>query len=321
VRKLGDGGAGVVYEAIHVALGKHVAIKVLRRVLADAPIPIERMRVEAQALACLRSPHLVDVSDIGQTTDGRPFYVMELLAGANLAAELRRRGCLPPGEAVQLVQQLLKGLAVAHRAGIVHRDLKLENLFLCETAEGTPVLKILDFGTAKVLPHAKGFEPPALRTGDGAIVGTPRFMAPEQALGRAIDVRADIYGAGVVLYELLTSRDPFHGVHGTIALLDAAASQDPPLPSRVAPQPIEPALEDVVVRAMAKRPCDRYASAEELSAALAHAMELIASVQAGPATPTSGPERRAAGASLWVACLLVLASAGLSVLLALWFTR
>ncbi|MFT3770152.1 MAG: serine/threonine-protein kinase [Minicystis sp.] len=313
IRKLGTGGAGVVYEAVHVALGKRVAIKLLHQGLLDAPAAMERMRVEAQALARLRSPHLVEVSDFGRTSDGRPFYVMELLSGANLADELRRRGHLPADEAVELVQQLLKGLAVAHRAGIVHRDVKLENVFLSVADDGRRVLKILDFGIAKVLPDAQGFEPPALRTGEGLILGTPRFIPPEQVMGRAIDARADVYGVGIVLYELLTGRDPFHDIDGTAPLLRASVSEDPPPPSRVAPEPIEPAIEDVVMRALAKRPQDRYASAEDMSRALAHAIEIMASGRA--------PAPRPAGASLFLACVLVLASAALSAVLALWFTQ
>jgi eukaryotic-like serine/threonine-protein kinase len=310
VRKLGSGGAGVIYEAVHVALGKRVAVKVLRLTLAGQPSSLERMRVEAQALAQLRSPHLVDVFDFGHTTDGCPFYAMELLAGADLGREVRRRGAFPPAEAVALVRQLLAGLAVAHRAGIVHRDVKLENLFLCEGPDGAPLLKILDFGIAKVLPRAEGLEPPSVRTGDGAVLGTPRFMSPEQALGRAVDERTDVYAAGVVLYELLTGRDPFHHLDGTEPLLRAHVSEEPPPPSRVAPQPIEPALDDVVMRAMAKRPEDRYGSADELSAALVHATELAASAGAWCSAPAPPPR----GAPLPVACMLVLASAAVSAL-------
>lgn len=318
VRKLGSGGAGAVYEAVHVPLGKPVAIKLLHQGLVDAPTAMERMRVEAQALARLRSPHLVEVSDFGLTADGRPFYVMELLVGSNLADERRRRGPLAASEAVKLVQQLLKGLDVAHRAGLVHRDIKLENLFLHTTEDG-PVLKILDFGIAKVLPNAAGLEPPAMRTSEGFILGTPRFIPPEQVIGRDVDARADVYGAGIVLYELLTGRDPFHDINGTAPLLRAAVSEAPPSPSRVASQPIEPALEYVVMRALAKRREDRYASASEMSCALACAMETIATVDK-QARAASRPPRRG-GAPLVVALLLVIAGAALSAVLALWFTR
>ncbi|APR86224.1 serine/threonine protein kinase [Minicystis rosea] len=214
-----------------------------------------------------------------------------------------------------MVQQLLLGLAVAHHAGIVHRDIKLENLFLSTADDGSCVLKILDFGIAKVLPEAQGIEPPALRTGEGQILGTPRFIPPEQVMGRGVDARADMYGAGIVLYELLTGRDPFYGIDDIALLLRASVSEDPPLPSQVATQPVEPALEHIVMRALAKRPEDRYASAEEMSCALTCAMELIDSMRAP--VPARGP----AGAPRLVALLLVIAGAALSAALTLWFTR
>lgn len=317
LRKLGSGGAGTVYEALHVALRKRVAIKLLHRALAEAPMSSERMRLEAQALASLQSPHIVEVSDLGETADGRPFFVMELLTGASLAHVVRGRGPLAAREAVELVQQLLRGLAVAHRAGIVHRDIKLENLFLCSGDADRGTLKVLDFGIAKVLPHATSVDPPALRTGDGTILGTPRFIPPEQVRGRDVDARADLYGAGVVLYELLTGRDPFHDLDGTAPLLRAAVSVDPLPPSRVTDRSIEPALEDVVMRALAKRPEDRFESAEELSRALDRAMDLARIAR----RRTADPSKMGDGAPLLLACLLVLASAVLSAALTLWFTQ
>jgi serine/threonine-protein kinase len=312
LRVLGEGGCAVVYEALHVELDKRFAVKVLKPLFIGDAMAMERMRVEAQALGKLRSPHIVDVSDLGRTEDGRPYFVMPCLVGRTLVEELRRRRYLPADEAIELVQQLLTGLGAAHRAGLVHRDVKLDNLFLCDEAGGRPVLKILDFGIAKVLPGAAGPEPPGIRTQDGTVLGTPRFIPPEQALGREVGPPADLYGAGLVLYELLTGRDPFHQVTGFTPLLRAHVSEDAPPPSRIAPQPIELALDDVVMRALAKRPEDRYASAEELSDALARAQEWSRRVAASPAPPAP----RAGGPSMRVACLLVLASAALSALVA-----
>jgi eukaryotic-like serine/threonine-protein kinase len=331
LRVLATGGWGIVYEAVHVDLGRHLAVKVLRPDFARDRLSIERMRVEAQALGHLRSPHIVEASDVGQTEDGRPFFVMPLLLGRTLVEELRQRGCLPPAEAVDLVQQLLAGLAVAHRAGFVHRDLKLENLFLCDEGGGRPVLKILDFGVIKVLPTATAVEPPGVRTGEGEVVGTPKFIPPEQATGREVGPPADIYGAGVVLYELLTGRDPFYGVTGFVPLLQAHVGEDPAPPSQIAPQSIEPALDDVVMRALAKRPQDRYASAEELSAALARALLWSRREAAPPAQPPATrsevetASRRSAapprGASLGVVLTLVCAGAALSALAAVALLR
>jgi len=309
-RVLGRGGCATVYEAVHVTLGKVVAVKVLDAGLANQERWNERIRVEAQALGQLRSPHVVDVSDFGHTADGRPFVVMERLWGTTLAAELRRRGHFTPVEAIGLVQQLLRGVDAAHRAGLVHRDLKLDNLFLSEEPDGGRQLKILDFGIAKVLPRA-AVQPSALCTQEGDVIGTPRFLAPEQAMGRAVDTRADLYGAGVVLYELLTGRDPFHYVNLASALLLAHAQEAPCAPSAIAQQPIDPAIDDVVLRALAKRPEDRYATAGEFAAALTHAIELCRR------PPPERGARTARGASLPLAAFMVLAGAALAAVAAL----
>ncbi len=318
-----------MYEAEHVDLRRRFAVKVLLPAFANDRLCVDRMRVEAQALGHLRSRHIVEASDFGHTEDGRPFFVMPMLEGHTLVEELRRRGCLPPAEAVGLMQQLLAGLDVAHRAGLVHRDIKLENLFLCQEEGGQRVLKILDFGVTKVLPGAQAPEPPGLRTQDGAVVGTPRFMAPEQAMGREVGPPADLYGVGVVLYELLAGRDPFKHVTGFTPLLRAHVLEDAPPPSAVAPQPVEPALDDVVMRALAKRPEERYASAAELSDALTHALALIRRVEAPPvpvgtsaehttyeAAQPPAPPPKPRGTSLAVACVIVLAGAALSALAA-----
>jgi eukaryotic-like serine/threonine-protein kinase len=275
VRKIGEGGSSEIYEATHLALAKRVAVKVLRKELAKDPLPLERARLEAQALARLDHPNILSVTDSGQATDGRPFLVMEYLAGVPLLRELRKRGCLPVDEAVELVQQVLAGLGAAHALGIVHRDIKLENLFLRDDEHGRRSIKILDFGIAKLIPGAEAAGAPAplaIPSHEGLPIGTPRFLAPEQAMCRPVDARTDIYGVGMVLYELLVGRDPFHHVNDYVALLQAHVSEDPRPPSEAAPQPIDPALDDVVLRALAKRPDDRWASADQFSRALRSAL-------------------------------------------------
>jgi serine/threonine-protein kinase len=319
VRRLGSGGWGTVFEAEHLEIGRRFAVKVLRLGFASDPMAVERMRVEARALGRLQSPHVVEVYDFGYTEEGRPFLVMPLLVGHTLSEELRQRGYLPPTEAVELVQQLLSALDIAHQAGLVHRDIKLDNLFLCDDGAGRRLLKLLDFGIAKVLPDAQLCEVAGLRTQDGTIMGTPRFIPPEQATGSEVGPSADLYGAGIVLYELLTGRDPFQHVTGVVSLLKAHVSEDAPIPSAIAPQPIEPVLDAVVMRALAKRPQDRYASAAELSAALRYVTEEAR--RPGARGSAGQPPRATRGASLALACTLVVASAVLSALVAATLVR
>jgi serine/threonine-protein kinase len=290
-----------------------VAVKILHGTYAGNPAVVDRMRVEGQALAQLESPHIVDVLDAGQTEDGRPFFVMPRLVGCSLAEELRTRGYLPADEAVELVLQLLVGLDVAHRAGLVHRDIKVENLFLCKSNVGPPLLKILDFGLTKVLPGTSEV-PPGLQTQEGFIIGSPRSMAPEQAQGAAVDARTDLYSAGVVLYQLVAGHDPFHHVSGFTHLLNAHVSEEVRPASEVAAQTIPPELDAVILCALAKRPEDRYPDALAFSSALQHA------------TSVATTERRirppaAKGATLLTTCLLVLGSALLSALVILLLGR
>ena len=256
VRKLGQGGMGEVFEVEHRELGKRCVLKVLhpnhlgRRDLAA------RMRDEARSLATLRHPNLVDVFDLGVTRDGRPFFAMELLLGRDLRALVSRLGVLAVPTALELMVQALDGLAAAHDADIVHRDVKLENLFLCD--DGT--LKLLDFGVAKVMGSDLG------RTARGYAVGTPRTMAPEQCAMGEIDPRTDLYAAGRVLSERVAGRGPFDELRGhEHALRFAHCGRTPPPPSGWAPQPIPPAVDAAVLRAIAKRPEDRFQSAREMA--------------------------------------------------------
>jgi serine/threonine-protein kinase len=203
---------------------------------------------------------------------------MERLRGCTLRDELRRRGHLPVEEALDLCADLLAGLEAAHGAGVIHRDIKPANLFLCEPTGpcrqdggARRTLKILDFGLAKVIA-AENAEAPsrlALATANGTTLGTPRFLAPEQALDGAVDARTDLYAVGAVLYTLLVGHDPFAHVRGFAELCRAQAAEAPQAPARVAPQPIGDALDAVILKALAKRPEDRFHDAAALAAALA----------------------------------------------------
>lgn len=277
LRYVAHGAMGEIAEAEHVALRRKVIVKLIRRAFASQPGFVDRFRIEAQSLAALapRTPYVVAVLDFGETTDGRPFLVLERLQGRTLKDELKARRFLPPAEAVGLAGELLGALGCAHEVGIVHRDVKPENIFLADSERGGRVLKLLDFGIAKVLPGASDEAAPAplaAPTEEGMTLGTPRFLSPEQARGEGIDHRSDLYSAGAVLYAMLTGRDPFAHVAGVAAIMRAQVSEPPRSPSSVAVQPVSEALDLAVLKALSKRPDDRYASAAAMRAAIEAAL-------------------------------------------------
>lgn len=279
---IGKGGMGTVYDVEHEHLGKRFVVKVLSEEVARDPSLVDRMRVEAAILGRLQHPNVVQVYHFDWTSNGRPYLVMERLIGNTLGVELRRRGPLPFEEAISYVCQALSGLGVAHAAGVVHRDIKLDNLFLHEPLEGEArvageprIVKVLDFGVAKVLEAAqnRGIAPPSLPTTEGAVVGTPRYLSPEQARGEPIDHRSDLYAIGMVLYILLTGRGPWEGYRSLGELVRALTDVEPQPPSAYAPSRLPQQLDRVVLKALAKRPEDRYQSAHEFFAALRSVLE------------------------------------------------
>ncbi len=281
LRRIGQGGMGEIYEAEHAELGRRAALKVLHQRHHGRADLAARLREEARLLARLEHPNLVQVFDLGVTGDGRPWFAMPLLRGRDLRDELARAGCLPATVAAALAVQALDGLAAAHAAGFVHRDVKLENLFLEE--DGT--LKVLDFGVAKIVDAG------AWRTQPGASPGTPRSMAPEQCAGGAVDGRANLYAVGLALYELTAGRGPFDELRGNNhALRFAHCERRPAAPSALAPRPIPPALEGIVARALAKSPADRFQTAAEMAAALRRFLGDRAAPEAN-----RGPRRRRRG--------------------------
>lgn len=269
---LGRGGMGDVVEAEHRALGKTVVVKMLQRDLVRRPDLVDRMRLEGQALARLEHENLVAVIDLQVTLEGRPFLVMERLRGRTLREELEARGALPAAEAMDIARQALAGLGAAHDAGLVHRDVTLANLFLCEPRPGGArrVVKVLDFGLAKVVSSAGGRAPRPLSTSteDGVTMGTPRFFSPEQAAGSRVDARTDVYAMGIVLYTMVAGRGPFADLVAVDDLLAAHRTLTPPKPSIHAPSPLPEGLDEVIERAMAKRPEDRFADAASFVRAL-----------------------------------------------------
>jgi serine/threonine-protein kinase len=263
VKGLGSGAMGDVYLAEHTRLKRMVVVKLLRRHLDAAHL--DRFRLEAQALAQIRHDNVVDVVDFDTSPDGRPFLVMEYLEGMPLGDYLERRGgFLPVAEALAIAQQAAAGLHAVHAVGVVHRDIKPGNLFRGENGR----VKLLDFGVAKLVDAIAGVRPLDQPTRDGMVLGTPKYMAPEQALGREVDARTDLYSLAIVLYRMLTGTTPFERHREVTALMEAHVIEPPPPPSRVAKQPLPAGLDAVVVKALAKRPQDRFPSALELGAAL-----------------------------------------------------
>lgn len=259
--RIGAGGMGTVYKAVQKSVGRSVAVKVLSSEYASNAAGVARFVREATVVSRLVHPNIVSMIEFGRDPEGNLLLVMELLEGEPLRQTLRRERRLPPWRAVQIAMQVLAALRVAHAAGVVHRDLKPENIFITNV-DGADHAKVLDFGVAKMLSHEVGNETTA-----GSLVGTLKYMAPEQIAGDPPDARVDLYALGVLLYEMLGGALPYE--HKERVALLRAILNDPPVPlMRRAPE-VPAALADVVMRAVSKLTIDRFQSAEEFRAALA----------------------------------------------------
>ena len=252
LERLGHGGMGVVYRARQVRLDRVVAVKMIRASAHADPERLARFRTEVQAVARLSHPNFVQIHEIGDW-DGLPYFIMEYVDGGSLARKLSG-GPLPVRQAAQIVETLARAMGVAHRHGIVHRDLKPANILL--TLDGQP--KITDFGLAKI---SGGHDP--RQTSSGSIVGTPAYMAPEQAQGLGSGPAVDIHALGATLYEMLTGRPPFQGVT-TYGTLVQVMNRDPVPPGRLRPK-LPRELETICLKCLEKEPHRRYASAEALA--------------------------------------------------------
>jgi eukaryotic-like serine/threonine-protein kinase len=267
-RKLGTGGMGYVVAATHLQLGKRVALKFLHDHRLTVPQSVERFLREARMAAGLRSEHVAQVLDVG-VDSGAPFIVLEYLEGCDLGEVRRLTPNLSPAEAASFVMQASLGVAEAHDVGIIHRDIKPSNLFVAKRADGTTIVKVLDFGISKWRDDPALRTPDAVEslTGEGEFMGSPRYMSPEQITwSRNVDARTDVWSLGVVLYELLTGRLPFFAedhAEGFRRIL----TWTPPVPTDLRPE-VPVGLSAVVIRSLAKDPALRFVNARELSRAL-----------------------------------------------------
>jgi serine/threonine-protein kinase len=288
---LGTGGMGTVYRVVHERMQKIMALKMLNPSLSADPVVRQRFRREARAASLLESHNTVAVFDFGETPSGALYLVMEYLRGRTLAAELTRVGRLAPARAVHVLAQVLRSLEEAHAQGIVHRDIKPDNIFLVEGDEPDYV-KVLDFGIAK--GERLGESLPPVSTRSDLVVGTPEYMAPEQARGHELDGRADLWAVGVVLYECLVGRIPF-SAPTPVDVLVALMERPVPLPWDVAPEVVvPPSLWRVVERALQKNARQRFASATEMrEALLAAGAEAGVGALPGRVTPVRGPAESA----------------------------
>ena len=281
---IGRGGMGVVYAGFDNKLERSVAVKFLDQSLSGDREVSSRFQREALAAGRIGHENICDVRDLGNTEDGTPYIVMELLEGQPLSARLELVGRLPPREAVDIALQVLAALEAAHAAGIIHRDLKPENVFLAEHSSGLQRVKIVDFGISKVMNDSGDLR----LTETGVVVGSPYYMSPEQARGRDVDGRTDLWGVGVILYELLTGALPFNGENYNDVMIRIVTEQPAP-PKELDPSLPRP-LERVVLQALKKNRNERFGSAGEFIAALEEIRDSLADV-ALPVEPQ--PRRRA----------------------------
>ncbi len=296
---IGQGGMGNVYLAEDTRLGKRVAVKVLPQFFEKMPNIAERFMQEALLAPRIDHENIIDVTDRGKTSKGVPFFVMEYLKGNDLAGTISREGPMPWCERTKdMLLQICRGLGAAHEKGVVHRDMKPENVFLVERSDGSTFIKLFDFGIAKLIEEtalekkrseqgnpadaqrkAESEAPvPSERAGmtlPGTVMGTPQYMAPEQASGGDVDHRADVYAVGTIMYEMLCGRVPFvleakeSPMADAFRILEMQKTLSPTPPHTLRPDlPILPAVEAVILRALAKKPVERFQSMKEMEEAI-----------------------------------------------------
>ena len=289
---LGSGGMGAVFKGHHVGLGRDVAIKILHPEFGRDPSVGKRFEREAKSASRLDHPNCVRVTDFGTTEKGTTYLIMELLTGTELKGRLGQPW--PTKSVIATAKQMLAGLEHAHLNGLVHRDLKPENVFITRDYRGEELVKLVDFGIAKLLDE-QGVEK---LTREGVVFGTPRYMSPEQAAGGKIDERTDLYAAGLIFYEMLAGRGPFDPADNVQLLRMQIIAPPPPLPDGV-----PTSLARVIEKLLEKSKSDRYASARDVIAALDEVeatpavVPVPTSMDPSPRTSSSGPQAQRSGAA------------------------
>jgi serine/threonine protein kinase len=308
-RLCGEGGMGRVYEAEHIEIGKRVAIKVLHPAYSRTPDLVERFRREARAASRIEHPNVVNVTDFGTTDDGSLFFVMEYIEGIELGLLIHRQGPLAPVRALRIAEQMCEALQAAHDAGVIHRDLKPENILLLgqgnsprtppsgqsspgmEAREPSDFVKVLDFGIAKSAEIEENSRKGRRLTRPGVAMGTPEYMAPEQAAGHPADPRSDIYAVGSIMYEMLCGMPPYEG-DNVMEVLHKKANEPPAALAELRPA-LTPAIVALVERAMARSPDDRPKSMADLAYEI-HTVETSLVMTPPPVLqrPTAGTSSR-----------------------------
>jgi len=281
--RIGEGGMGVVYKARQTPLDRVIALKMLNAQMATDPTWVQRFYNEAKACSRLQHPNTIRMFDFGQTNDGRLFMTMEFLDGISLREELSK-GPLAPHRVAKVLIQCCASLAEAHSIGIIHRDIKPDNVFLLNMAGSPDFVKLLDFSVAKLL------EGDRMKTQAGVVFGTPQYMSPEQGRGLPLDARSDLYALGILAFEMLTGNVPFNDENPMTVIQMHLHGQVPPLP-----QSVPYSVQQIMRRALEKEPNRRYQSSGEM---MQHCQQVFAEVSGGgvsiggggvPRTMIAGP--------------------------------
>jgi serine/threonine-protein kinase len=300
IRLIGSGATGRVFEVEHQTIGRRAAMKILAPEHASRPGAIRRLFTEARAISKISHPHIIEVTDMVEPdhAGGANAIVMELLEGKSLAQAILDDKHMAPARFLPILAQVADALSAAHAARFVHRDLKPENIYLCAQSGQPDYVKLLDFGLVKTVTENRGHA-----TAEGIFVGTPAYASPEQASGKPVDHRTDIYSLGVILYELLCGRLPFEGQNFGEFVVKHLTEPPPPTPPEVLRTEIGRALDGVARRCLSKDPAHRFSSAAELR-------EVFAGLAAGQPLPLVSA-LRARGRRAW----LVAGAAGVALLI------